>query len=449
MNRAELANVVASLRGAGLSPDAVGLAEALWLSRVLPGPEGVLVRSDIPGAEPRRAKRVKRGRSSRFHRTQRRLLTRGAGPNCLIQLADNVLPRNPRLKSYAAAEVLGGEDFIPAKAVRVAAGAALPGALQVGRALRPLISYRKSRFQETLDEDATAERSAESEGLIAPVFRPERERLLDVALVIDDSTAMAVWRKTVIEFQQLLEHRGAFRDVRQWHIRFAPEVRLSTSSGMQVSHKALLDPAGHRLIVLFTQGTHPAWAQRELTAWLWDWAASGPLVIAEALPELLWVNTKFGEATAIVRAHQPAMRNTHLTVERPWWYERDGPRLLAVPVFSLSPEAAATWANMLMAVRGTGCPAFLFDAPEHVAETSQSAATNERTGEERLSLFRANASEEAYESRVLLVPNPVQSASDAAGPANDVRGSREPNALGRGASEWTCCALHASTLGLP
>jgi hypothetical protein len=122
-----------------------------------------------------------------------------------------------------------------------------------------------------------------------------------VALVVDNSAAMAVWRKTVDEFQRLLERHGAFRDVRRWDLGLSPQVRLTTPSDTEVSPGSLLDPAGHRLIILFTQGTHSAWRQRQLATWLWRWAASAPVVIAQALPESLWPKTRLGETTPAIQ----------------------------------------------------------------------------------------------------------------------------------------------------
>ena len=40
--------------------------------------------------------------------------------------------------------------------------------------------------------------------------------LLDLALVVDESDSMLIWRRTVTELQRLLENYGVFRTVRVW-----------------------------------------------------------------------------------------------------------------------------------------------------------------------------------------------------------------------------------------
>lgn len=382
------------LRSASWENDSIGLAEALWLARFLPRAAASEARQNNDAAL--------RPADGKSH-TERDTKVSGNGnlPPQPISGQPGKKPSTEEMQAriFSSSGTPRGDEFVPASAVRVATGAALPGALRLGRALRPLIRYRPSKFIDELDENATAENSAENGRRVTPVFRPVRERLLDVALVIDDSPSMVVWRKTVTELQSLLERHGAFRDVRRWTLKLAPKLQLVSNSGTHVSPKALLDPTGQRLIVLFTQGTHPAWAQRELAKWLWLWGSKCPLAIAHALPDSLWANTKLGEATAQARTLHAAVPNTRLTVERPWWYEPDGPPTLAVPAFSLEPEAMARWAQMAMGVRGTPGPALLFELPENIvdAPVENPAAKKNTTAEEWVSRFQEHASEEAYD----------------------------------------------------
>lgn len=84
---------------------------------------------------------------------------------------------------------------------------ALPGALALHRALRPL--GRRAvpdggHALAQLDEEATVELTAAS-GFRLPVLRPAPTRWLDVALVVDDSVSMGVWDRSVREFRALLQ----------------------------------------------------------------------------------------------------------------------------------------------------------------------------------------------------------------------------------------------------
>jgi formylglycine-generating enzyme required for sulfatase activity len=389
VNANSLYDLVKGLRTAGLEYDALGLAETLWLACSLPV-ESVASTEPAGGTRPQEPSAERSEKPIRGKDHQRR----------------PVIPPTPRKPGrvqetetnlYPATVTTEADDTVAARAVRVAAGSALPRALEIGRALRPLIRYRESRFQGVLDEEATADCSAENEGRVMPVFRPMRERLFDLALVIDDSPTMAIWQKTADEFQRLLERHGAFRDVHRWTLKFSPQLGLYTNSGTRVSPKTLLDPTGHRLIILFTQGTHSAWTQRELTQWLWVWAANDPVVIAQVLPEPLWTYTRLGEPTASVFTYRPAAPNTRFVVERPWWYEVGGPPTLAVPVFALEPKQIMACAEMIMGVRRTFAPALLFELPGNVSLRHEDPSNDRQTPEQLLSQFRAYGSDESYE----------------------------------------------------
>lgn len=390
MNTHSLAGLIAMLKAQGLSYDAIGLAEVLWLSRWLSADAG-----------------VRAAAGSDTESTAQEPLASGA-PHTDSGREESQLPpapvEPPKMRSKASrrqariypstASASVDTEAVSASAVRIVAAPALPGALDLGRALRPLISYRNSRSFEVLDEEETAEASAVNRRLM-PVFRPLREPLFDVALVVDDSPAMAIWRKTIDEFQRLLERHGAFRDVRRWRLALTPEIHLTASSGMKISPKMLCDPAGHRLIIVFTQGTHAAWSRRQLTEWLWNWAGNDIVVVAQPLPEPYWQHTKLGEASSRVKSQQPAGPNSRLILqESPWWYE-GGPHPLAVPVFALEPDQVAKWANMVMAARGADAPAFLFEPPEEVAGPTEQPVAAGQTAEQLLSQFQTYASEEA------------------------------------------------------
>ena len=104
---------------------------------------------------------------------------------------------------------------------------ALPDPLQLSRSLRPLKQRTPSRVAREMDEAATVDRVA-SEGVWLPLMRPAWERRFDLALVTDATPSMAVWSKNLRELRLLLEHLGAFRDVRLWRLTTdaAPEAPL-------------------------------------------------------------------------------------------------------------------------------------------------------------------------------------------------------------------------------
>src|SRR5439155_23450480 len=121
---------------------------------------------------------------------------------------------------------------------RSPAASALPGSLDIARALRPFMRRVPLLTKFILNEDATAERIAE-EGLWVPVLDYASTRWLDVALVVDKGASMTIWRQTIAELHLLLTRHGAFRDVRMWELdtNNAGVVRLYAGTGLGVSKR--------------------------------------------------------------------------------------------------------------------------------------------------------------------------------------------------------------------
>ncbi len=402
MSLEPLRQFLSSLKDTGLDCDSIKMAEALWLARFIPSEDRATAQAQPEaGNEPAGSSQSGHGDGPAVHDSQP-----DAQPTPSQQTSDSERGSESDDSTaflYAPSGSPAQRAPHAATQIHVIAGSALPGSLALGRALRPLIRYRSSRFLERLDEEATAERSAESRTssardnrLVVPVFRPEREQLFDLALVIDDSPAMGVWRKTIEAFRRLLERHSAFRDVHLWHLRFGPP-SLLTHSGRQVRPETLIDPSGRRLVVIVTQTTHRQWLGHEINHWLWTWAAHGPLAIAHTLPELLWGNTVLGEPAARAQATRMAAPNTTLRVECPWWYERDEPKPLAVPVFSLEPASLKQWARMLMGVHAAQAPAFLFDRPDQVPGAAPEEGGTAPSVTQQIELFQKHSSSEAFE----------------------------------------------------
>ena len=95
---------------------------------------------------------------------------------------------------YASGDAGGSAGKIAASPVAIPAGMALPGRLNLARALRPFRQRRPSVNELELDEVRTVETTAELNGYVLPVFRPLRERWFDVDVVSEDDLAIALWR---------------------------------------------------------------------------------------------------------------------------------------------------------------------------------------------------------------------------------------------------------------
>ncbi len=132
---------------------------------------------------------------------------------------------------YAPSAVGAATAGTPASPALLPGAPPIPNAAAIGRALRPLARRRRAVHQQVFDEDLTARASAEC-GLITPVFSPAPERWFSVALVAEESAAMAVWRETVTELAELFARHGGFNEVAEWRLRFhADGAGLVSTSG--------------------------------------------------------------------------------------------------------------------------------------------------------------------------------------------------------------------------
>src|SRR6202007_497531 len=79
---------------------------------------------------------------------------------------------------------------VKATPVTVPAGFALGGRLVLTRALRPFRQRCPSLRDQELDEDRTAEVTADLGRYLYPIFRPRRERWFDVEVVLEDNAPL-------------------------------------------------------------------------------------------------------------------------------------------------------------------------------------------------------------------------------------------------------------------
>jgi hypothetical protein len=237
----------ALLRKAGLDPTAWEVADALWLATKMPAasepraPEVEEAKPPVP-EDPPAGRREAEPEESRARTGRPQKRERGAG-------------------MFLEGGAGGGSGGVP---FRSPGATALPGALALGRALRPLKRRVASRVEVEVDEEATAERIAQ--GLRpALALRPASARWLDLAVVVDDAGSMAIWRRTVVELRALFERLGAFRTITVHRLATEEggEVQLFTGAPggarrLTKPHE-LVDPLGRRLIVVVSDCVAPAW----------------------------------------------------------------------------------------------------------------------------------------------------------------------------------------------
>ncbi|MDL4814579.1 FxSxx-COOH system tetratricopeptide repeat protein [Actinomadura opuntiae] len=321
-------------------------------------------------------------------------------------------PEPPRPRPAEAGLYLAGQE-VPATSfpVRMPAMPAISRTLALARALRPLRATVPSLTRKVLDEAATAQRIAET-GVCEPVMVAARERRYDLALVADVGSSMVVWRQTVEELEALLQHLGAFRDLRTWYLDTGGE-RLSLRTGSAFGVGAyrdpaeLVDPTHRRVVLVVSDCIGAAWRDGRAAALLERWGRTGTVAIAQPLPQRLWWRTPAAIEQVRFGSPGPAVPNERLTVTRAALRRPgDRPPGIPIPVVELNARWLRSWAHMVAHGGGDIPGAALFtgravaDAPP--AEDAAMSA------EMRVKRFRASSSPDAFKLATYLAAAPLR-----------------------------------------
>lgn len=319
---------------------------------------------------------------------------------------------------------IGGLGAIP---VRAPGGAALPGALALGRALRPFMRRIPTYDRNCLDESATARNIAE-QGIWLPEMQPILSRWLDVALVVESSRSMRMWQQTASEVQRLLEQHGAFRDVRTWTLNVEDRDGAGTISlhaGLEVGQanrarrdpRELIDANGRRLILVLSDCVSSAWRTGALMGVLARWGKACPVTLVQVLPQRMWPRTALRAGMQVqVRAPFPGAPNAqlHSVPPNPWEVQIDPNNTIVLPVVTLDPLSVGLWARAMTVAPGAWTVGYILELapPEKIADKGPGGDATvtvvpEISPEERLRRFRATSSPQAQELASILAAVPV------------------------------------------
>ncbi|MFE6828387.1 SAV_2336 N-terminal domain-related protein [Streptomyces sp. NPDC057690] len=380
--------VLAALEGIGIEPTVREAAEALWLAAHI---------SDQAGTSAHKPGRPAAPNSGRTTRAPR-----------MPRPAKRVTPATLHAPTADIAVPADSAPSTLAIGVRVADAPALTHELELLRALRPLKRQVPSRHRVLLDETATAERSAE-ERLFLPATRPEPERWLSLALVMETGPTMTVWHSLVGELAALLQRTGAFRDIRLWHLHTAPDgstglhpQALPTSA--LHSPREILDPTGRQAVWCVSDCVSALWRDGRADRLLELWGRSGPLAIVQPLPQRLWRRTGLRPERVRLHTDSPGRANSTLRVA-----SSDSSDLLRgpaagtpVPVLELDASWLTAWTHLVTAAVPGGIPAVVTTTGttrSAAAASDSSTALPDPPPDDPLSLvreFRAHASPQAY-----------------------------------------------------
>ncbi|MEV1067806.1 FxSxx-COOH system tetratricopeptide repeat protein [Streptomyces sp. NPDC050263] len=219
--------------------------------------------------------------------------------------------------------------------------------LRLARTLRPFNRRIRSPHRRALDEEETAARSAEL-GRWSPVLADVPDRWFEVALVVEQSVSMAVWRGVAAEFTELLRRQGAFADVRTWLLdtRGGKTAQLRPErGGPPRAPQELFHPRGRRLILLMSDCVGDAWAAGTVPRLLHRWAQRAPVAVLQPLPSRLWDLCEAVPRDLRVRAGTGGLPNSRLLLRHGGRWTRPG--VTPVPVLELETAWFAGWARMV------------------------------------------------------------------------------------------------------
>ncbi len=275
---------------------------------------------------------------------------------------------------------------------------ALPNALDLGRALRPMRRHVPSRVHRVVDEEATAVAIAET-GLVQVVEAPAPEPWLGISLLVDRSPSMAFWQDTATELHRLLQLHGAFRDIRLWTMDTSDDVLALRPDGRRdappTHPDVLADPSRRRVVAVLSDCTGPAWRDGRVLDLLERWGATDPVVILQVLPPRLWPGTALGSAVPVaLRAAEPASPNRDLLVKRiVHSLSRRPPSGTPVSVVALERADLARWVRLMTTREGRTPRGYVLQ--RRATRPAAGARPDGPTAEERVARFRAVASDRA------------------------------------------------------
>lgn len=302
------------------------------------------------------------------------------------------------------------------------AAPALPHALAIARALRPFMRRFPSKTTFVFNEPATVQKIAETQNsLWAPVVDPLPIRWFDIALVIDEGPSMQLWRQTIVELRTLLEHHGAFRDIRLWrlatddpdHVQVYAGSSSAKAQGRAHSPKELIDPSGRRLLLVVTDCVSAAWHNGKVQQILDLWGKKNFVTLIQMFPRRLWHQTALHLAD-MIRVASPPRNAANIQLKfHPPRHDFDHfsatDYSFAIPIVTLERRSLLSWARMIAGTESRVVPGALFekDLPSHPDDVSSMQQEHVLSAKKRVQLFRANASPTARKLAGLLAAAPI------------------------------------------
>ncbi|MBL1065114.1 SAV_2336 N-terminal domain-related protein [Streptomyces sp. 7-21] len=419
----QLAGLISALRGAGLDPDRAGLADALWLAQYA-RPTAMSPASRAGGSAPEGGRPAGPGRAGAAapggDRPDPPASQESGGPRP-APAARPPHPDDHTIGLYADQ----ADPGLPADGPRVGVpeARALPGLLELERALRPLKGYRpparphrSSRLD--LDERATAEDTARAGGLLLPVFRRDPRGQVELQLLMDATPAMRVWQRMLGELTEVFARIGAFRDIQVHYLHESPDGALAISRRLDPGAaplrpaRQLADPTGRRLTVLVSDCTGPLWRDGAAHRLLYRLSRHAQVAVVQPLPQRLWARTRLPVSYGTLLREEGPGASARLRFRSDEPRRRNDARgdAVPVPVMPPTPAALGAWAGLLSGPgAGSVRAAVGWVRPDQpaAAPARRPVPRGQRPAAALLARFRATASPGAAQLAVYLAAAPL------------------------------------------
>lgn len=256
----------------------------------------------------------------------------------------------------------------------------------LAKALQPLNELAPSRSRVELDEEKTAEATAES-GRWILVDRPAWESPYEVVLVVDRGSSMVIWERTAAAFRRLLERQGAFADVKTVSVRTDEKIvrSVETAPGTSCSPGQLADPTGKRIILVLTDSVGHAWHTGSMFSVIRMWSRTCHVALVHVLPVDRWSWSGIRVESRIIRDGSSTSSD--------------------IPVLALERRYLRRWAELMSgATGGVRLPVLV---PPDDDDSEVITPHDDVSADERLERFWATATTDASRLAGLLAAAPL------------------------------------------
>lgn len=386
-----LKHLARALADSGLDATPEALLDILWLAEQLPLPQDLPAPPDGDSADPATPARPAAPPAPT-----------ASAPKPPGQRLPPRLDNAPAVGStrlYAASS----QGQLRAGVLRVPGVSSTPAPVQLRQALRPLNRRVASTLRFALDEEASAERRAET-GHWDLLLRGVRERWFDLQLVVDGGDSMALWAADIEALQRSLRGQGGFRSLRRFTLDGDGPLQLRRDGSAPLRPSALAPGGARPLVLLLTDTGAAHWRDGRAQRWLWSASAVAPLAVMNLLPLTAWRHSALGVPTGAVWWSRAGESNVQLR-QRTDVLDAPLPDWRAVPVLGLEAASVGAWARAVTAGGGAALPA-IWVGPN--ALPAAPLVRVDATPEQRIASYRRRVSAAAYELAVFLcVPDPL------------------------------------------